>query len=1286
MKKLLSLFIITVVFFELFAIHTPPTLSVTPTTYALTDLSKLDYLSYFGTTYPAYKVPGTLNKTPDKVFVYQMGETIHGKIDITPTAQWKVELINFEGTVIDSMSYIAGKAEFSMLTTNVDRDGRYAFRISSPSNEFPTIDGTQINGLEFYIRYNLTFNKKDITGCLTTGTISGYVTRANGRTILAPIKICLAYPDKSIAAFYEVAPSSSSFSIVYPSDGPDADNKPDIGNYYLYIQDGYSQTLNPDYDAIVYEVLNNIPDTTITLSTYVSPVLLYENQKNQPVLLQLENQDGDYVTGATITVKDVDGNNIYTSIPEDEISKGFYRLVINAGNIAGLRFQASYNPYGVGEIKSNLLIINLRDPGVFNPYVDIKTDYPVPPYGKGPSECTGLLGRKVFDNLPLMIGTAFEIYVDYWPVADSKNWYMYDASTDVAGPLIQIDSNRFLVKESGKISASINMVVWERVNKDCPAWDTSVSISDMSTNAVLHIYSKTFEICEVRSCTYRGVTLIGNIINTTTIEAGKKVDKFVISVDPTGAPPDLTSSAPCFIIHMYMTNGCNILSNAFTVDTSQGGTKNLSEIWINPNNAKDTGIPEIPISFLPASDLTWDILPEIFGVQFNYPTGTDCGNHLVLQFFGTSRKYDSCNNFTITYPLVFEAVDPIDIVSKIVKRDASAVINEGANKPNKLLAGVASTVDITDPHFTLSEPKWEFTLNDRPVQCSVAKTGTGYRISFDEALNDEGTFKIYGYAYNSGFSSKEEVAINIPVSKPKFEVKIGLLDGTLIDNDGIITQGFPEIISLIFTDPRGIYKSIYDLPSGWIFKVKSSTYDFDLPLASCVEAKNLPTTSDNISQGIASLSAVGYDNPNLEGNPNLERDPTFDLYFVGSNKAEIKVCTFKLVPPSVSVEPKEVPFTIPSQRTTIKFNLTDAHSHAAPNVEVLIGFQNQLTNQIEYTKVGKTEKNGELSSPFTPKYSGKYFVGVNGDYLNLLKLPCGWPGNTNLTSFEAIYKAPVVDTEAPTLTVSAPAKVSEPIVKITGKAMDNVGVVSVWIGKKKVDFAQDGTFEGTAELVEGANTVKVIAFDAAGNMGEATVTVIYEKPTFKINSSSSTGGSISPSGIISVNYGDSKTFTITPNSGYKISSVKVDGKSIGPVSSYTFTNITSDHTIEAIFEKEKKETVIILQIGDKNFTVNGETRTLDSPPVIKNNRTLLPIRAVVEALGGTVGWDATEKKVTISLSSTTIELWIGKSIAKVNGINTPIDATNPKVVPEIINGRTLLPLRFVAENLGCTVS
>ena len=221
--------------------------------------------------------------------------------------------------------------------------------------------------------------------------------------------------------------------------------------------------------------------------------------------------------------------------------------------------------------------------------------------------------------------------------------------------------------------------------------------------------------------------------------------------------------------------------------------------------------------------------------------------------------------------------------------------------------------------------------------------------------------------------------------------------------------------------------------------------------------------------------------------------------------------------------------------------------------------------------------------------------------------------------------------------------------------------------------------------VDGASVGAVTTYTFENVTSSHIIEAMFEPITYSITTSAGSGGSISPLGTVKIKYGDSKTFTIIPNSGYKISNVKVDGVSVGAVSSYTFNNVTSDHTISVAFEKEITETVIILQIGNSTFTVNGISNTLDSPPIIKNSRTLLPIRAIIEALGGTVGWDTTAKKVTVTLGSTTIELWIGKSIAKVNGVDTSIDSANPKVVPEIINSRTMLPLRFIAENLGCDV-
>jgi serine protease Do len=121
---------------------------------------------------------------------------------------------------------------------------------------------------------------------------------------------------------------------------------------------------------------------------------------------------------------------------------------------------------------------------------------------------------------------------------------------------------------------------------------------------------------------------------------------------------------------------------------------------------------------------------------------------------------------------------------------------------------------------------------------------------------------------------------------------------------------------------------------------------------------------------------------------------------------------------------------------------------------------------------------------------------------------------------------------------------------------------------------------------------------------------------------------------------------------------------------------------------DSKNIVINLWIGSSVMSVNGLRQPIDSQstkPIIVEGRTLVPIRAIIEAFGGSIGWDATAKKVTIRLNNNTLELWIGRSIASLNGLSMSIDPSNPKVVPMIINGRTMLPLRFVAESLGIDV-
>jgi hypothetical protein len=130
--------------------------------------------------------------------------------------------------------------------------------------------------------------------------------------------------------------------------------------------------------------------------------------------------------------------------------------------------------------------------------------------------------------------------------------------------------------------------------------------------------------------------------------------------------------------------------------------------------------------------------------------------------------------------------------------------------------------------------------------------------------------------------------------------------------------------------------------------------------------------------------------------------------------------------------------------------------------------------------------------------------------------------------------------------------------------------------------------------------------------------------------------------------------------------------------------VNADKSITATFAVAVKKVIVELKIGSTTMLVDGRPVTLEAAPIILNARTLLPIRAVVELVGGTIAWEALARKVTIVRNATTLELWIGRNVAKLNGQAITIDS-DVKVVPIIMNGRTLLPLRFVAESLALDV-
>jgi hypothetical protein len=97
--------------------------------------------------------------------------------------------------------------------------------------------------------------------------------------------------------------------------------------------------------------------------------------------------------------------------------------------------------------------------------------------------------------------------------------------------------------------------------------------------------------------------------------------------------------------------------------------------------------------------------------------------------------------------------------------------------------------------------------------------------------------------------------------------------------------------------------------------------------------------------------------------------------------------------------------------------------------------------------------------------------------------------------------------------------------------------------------------------------------------------------TWTINASAGAGGSISPSGSVTVNNGVNQSFTISPNTNYQISSVTVDGANQGAISNYTFTNVISNHSIAAAFALIPPGITVQTYPAGLSITVDGNTYT-----------------------------------------------------------------------------------------------
>jgi len=224
---------------------------------------------------------------------------------------------------------------------------------------------------------------------------------------------------------------------------------------------------------------------------------------------------------------------------------------------------------------------------------------------------------------------------------------------------------------------------------------------------------------------------------------------------------------------------------------------------------------------------------------------------------------------------------------------------------------------------------------------------------------------------------------------------------------------------------------------------------------------------------------------------------------------------------------------------------------------IQIGVQFQM-NTI-YDPVGNLISiyvNGSLTGTKVPN-SGIHYNKF-GQYVSLSGTGPSTMDWVNISSF-AGGVAPG-NTPPPNFTINASAS--------SGGSISPTGAVTVNKGaSQSFTITPSSGFKVSSVTVDGASQGAITSFTFSNVQANHTISAAFTAvtTTFTITASAGSGGSISPSGSVVVNQGASQSFSITPNTGFTVSSVTVDGASQGAITSFTFSNVQAAHTISAAF-------------------------------------------------------------------------------------------------------------------------
>ncbi|WP_166510785.1 copper amine oxidase N-terminal domain-containing protein [Desulfallas thermosapovorans] len=233
-------------------------------------------------------------------------------------------------------------------------------------------------------------------------------------------------------------------------------------------------------------------------------------------------------------------------------------------------------------------------------------------------------------------------------------------------------------------------------------------------------------------------------------------------------------------------------------------------------------------------------------------------------------------------------------------------------------------------------------------------------------------------------------------------------------------------------------------------------------------------------------------------------------------------------------------------------------------------------------------------------------------------------------------------------------------------------IVGIEIGIKEIPAEERAKILAQAEIGQGNNF-----FDVGGRIFELSMEVVLN------NSQASTGEISNQFGdpvAVTIDLSDAKIaeediskltgIRYEKNENDLIVAIKLGGVYNPDTKKFTF--YTDKFSMYGVLKSQELKQVN-LKIGEKIIKVNEVVKHIDVAPAIINNRTMVPLRVVAEGLGTEVEWISSNKTVNIKIKDQSLNMVIGKTIP---GIDSP---------PVLTNNRVLVPIRYISESLGAHV-